>query len=328
MLWLFRFFSIFPLRMLHALGGAMGWLVWGLSKRYRSEFRANSAQAGLPFEAVRPAIAETGRFVAELPRLWLRPHDQSCLGNVQVEGHAFVVEAFARGRGVIFFGVHGGSFELAPQALAELYGPLTALYRPARKKWLARLESLTRSRPNLRVLPADVGGVRLMHRALKANEAVAMLVDQVPPEGLGLWAPFFGKPAYSMTLAARLALQTGAALLPCACERLPRGRGYRLTISPPLEEIGGTSEADQPSTRAGKAGLPQAVLQVNRAAERIVLKQQAQYLWAYARYKQPRREAPPAAASVAAQSSVGADTVLQTESESRPATRTQPESNR
>ena len=72
---LFRFFSHWPLRVLHALGAAIGWAVWWLSPRYRAIFRANVAQAGLPFEAARPAIAETGRFVAELPKLWMRPHD-------------------------------------------------------------------------------------------------------------------------------------------------------------------------------------------------------------------------------------------------------------
>jgi KDO2-lipid IV(A) lauroyltransferase len=79
MLWLFRFFSVWPLAALHALGGMLGWLVWAMSPRYRAQFRANVAQAGLPFEAARPAIAEAGRFVAELPKLWMRPPSQSCL---------------------------------------------------------------------------------------------------------------------------------------------------------------------------------------------------------------------------------------------------------
>ena len=61
-------------------------------------------------------------------------------------------------------------------------------------------------------MPANLRGIRVMHKALKANQAVALLTDQVPPDGLGLWAPFFGKPAYTMTLAARLALQSGAVL--------------------------------------------------------------------------------------------------------------------
>lgn len=285
MLWLFRFFSVWPLAVLQALGGALGWLVWALSPRYRAQFRANALQAGLPFEVARPAIAEAGRFVAELPRLWLRPPAQSCLADVQVEGRQHAEQAFSQGRGVIFFGAHSGCFELGSQALAELYGPahgpLTAMYRPARKAWLAELEQMARNRINLSMVPASLSGIRLMHKALKQNRAVGLLADQVPPEGLGLWAPFLGRPAYSMTLAARLAMQSGAALLPVSCERLPRGRGYALKIWPP---VAGPASAE-------KSDLLQAVTRVNQAVEAIVLRQPGQYLWGYARYKTPRKDA-------------------------------------
>lgn len=283
MLWLFRFFSRWPLSVLHALGAGLGWVVWLASARYRAQFRANVAQAGLPFEAARPAIAEAGRFVGELPKLWMRPRSQSCLGNVRVEGQANAGQAFAQGRGVIFFGPHCGSFELGPQALAELYGPLTAIYRPARKAWLARLESFARDRENLAVVPASLSGIRLMHKSLKANQAVAMLTDQVPPEGWGVWAPFFGKPAYTMTLAARLALQSGAALLPVSCERLPRGRGYFLKIWPAVTGLDAGEKGE-------RADMLQVVTRINQAIEAIVLSQPGQYLWAYARYKTPRKE--------------------------------------
>jgi Kdo2-lipid IVA lauroyltransferase/acyltransferase len=289
MLWLFRFFSVWPLAALHALGAGMGWTVWGLSRRYRQQFRANVAQAGLPFDAARPAIAETGRFVGELPRLWLSPPQRSCLGNVQVEGHALAIEALARGKGVIFFSAHWGSFELGSQALAELYGPITAMYRPARKAWLARLQGLTRNRPNLTVLPADLRGIRGMHKALRMGQAVALLTDQVPPEGLGMWAPFFGKPAYTMTLAARLAVQNGAPLLPASCERLPHAKGYRLRIWPALDGIAEAAGGPQPGARNDLLAV---VTRINQAIEAIVLAGPGQYLWAYARYKTPRRESP------------------------------------
>jgi len=284
MLWLFRFFSHWPLAALHAIGGPLGWLVWALSPRYRQQFRANTAQAGLTMQQARPAIAEAGRFVAELPRLWLGATGQSCLSNVTVEGHARAVEAFAKGKGVIFFGSHSGGFELAPQAFAELYGPITAIYRPARKAWLARLEAVARDRPDLTVLPADLRGIRLMHRALKANQGVAMLIDQVPPEGMGVWAPFFGQPAYTVTLGVRLALQSGAALIPVTCERLPKGRGYVLKFWPAVEGLVGADDA-------GKPDMVQAATRMNQMLETMILSQPGQYLWGYSRYKKPRQVA-------------------------------------
>jgi KDO2-lipid IV(A) lauroyltransferase len=119
-----------------------------------------------------------------------------------------------------------------------------------------------------------------MHRTLKANGAVALLTDQVPPEGLGVWASFFGKPAYTMTLAARLALQSGAVMLPVRTLRLPRGQGYSMEILPPVSGLNSSPSPD----------LPQAVSLVNQAIEALVLSQPGQYLWGYARYKTPRRE--------------------------------------
>ena len=292
MRWLFRFFSVWPLPALHALGGVLGWLVWGASRSYRVQFRANVAQSGLPSDAARPAIAHAGRFITELSKLWLRPPGESCLRNVRIEGGDHAAQALASGKGVIFFGAHGGSFELGPQALAELYGPITAIYRPSRQAWLARLERFARNRPGLSMLPADLRGIRRMHRALKANQAVALLTDQVPPEGQGVWAPFFGKPAYTMTLAARLALQTGAALVPVSCERLPRGRGYVLKIWSALC-VGEALEAAQ-LAGAARAELLALVTRINEAVEAIVLNQPGQYLWGYARYKTPRTAAGPA----------------------------------
>lgn len=292
MRWLFRFFSGWPLGVLHGLGGALGWLVWAVSRRYRTQFRANVAQAGLPFDVARPAVAHAGRFVAELPKLWLRPPDVANLGPVQVEGREHADHAFSSGHGVIFFSAHCGSFELGPQVLAALFGPITAIYRPARKAWLARLERIARNRPNLAVLPADLRGIRLMHRALKANQAVALLTDQVPPEGQGIWAPFFGKPAYTMTLAARLALQTGAALVPASCERLAHGRGYVLRIGPALRVDEALVAAQQ--VGASRAELLALVTRINQAVEEIVMSLPGQYLWAYARYKTPRSEGGPA----------------------------------
>lgn len=276
---LFRFLSSWPLPLLHALGGLLGWLVWWVSPAYRRNFRAQVAQAGLPFEQARPAIADAGRLVAELPRLWLRPQHESCLPQVQIEGREVVDALRAQGRGVIFFSAHCGSFELAPQALAELYGPVTALYRPSRQPWLAELMRVSRQRPGLAMAPASLAGIRQMLKALRSGGSVALLTDQVPPEGLGLWAPFFGRPAYSMTLAAKLALQSGAALVPVRTERLPAGLGYRIQFQAPVAGLDVTPAPD----------LLQAVTRVNRANEALILSLPGQYLWAYARYKQPRR---------------------------------------
>jgi KDO2-lipid IV(A) lauroyltransferase len=117
-----------------------------------------------------------------------------------------------------------------------------------------------------------------MMRALRRGEAVGLLPDQVPPEDMGVWAPFFGKPAYTMTLAGRLAQQTGASVLLAWGERLPRGRGYVVRFSAFDEPLPESLEAQAESAAA-----------INRAMERLILQRPQQYLWGYDRYKAPRR---------------------------------------
>jgi KDO2-lipid IV(A) lauroyltransferase len=277
MIFWFRFFSHWPLWALHAIGQAVGWLAWLFSPTYRQRFSANAKTAGLQFSQVRGAIGQAGSMSTELPRLWMGKSP----AMVWTEGSLDCVEsAYAAGHGVLFLTPHLGCFEVTAQALtasfSAKFGPLTVLYRPSRKEGLGQVMEATRARPGLDTAPTTLAGVRQMIKALRAGRAVGLLPDQVPPEGMGQWTPFFGKPAYTMTLAARLALQTGAKLMVIWGERLPWGQGYRIHAS----------ELNTPE----KADVDLLVLQINQAMERLILTRPDQYLWGYARYKQPRQE--------------------------------------
>jgi KDO2-lipid IV(A) lauroyltransferase len=272
----FRFFSILPLWLLHILGAAMGWAAFLASSVYRRRFVDNAALAGYRFALVRAAVAHAGRMAAELPRLWL-----GAAPPCRIEGEACLQQAYAAGRGVVFLTPHLGCFEMSAQAVARrwgaTHGPITVLYRPARQPWLAKVMETARNRPGMQAVPTTLAGVRQMIKALRRGEAVGLLPDQVPPEGQGLWAPFFGREAYTMTLAVRLAQQTGATVLLARCERLSWGRGFDLRIEPLPAPLADTLEA--------------AVLQINQAMEHVIRQCPQQYLWGYARYKQPRAEA-------------------------------------
>ncbi len=94
---------------------------------------------------------------------------------------------------------------------------------------------------------------------------------------MGVWAPFFGREAYTMTLAARLVQQSGAELLLTWGERLPDGAGYVVRYLPFGEAL-----PDDPQAQAESAAA------INRAMERLILASPGQYLWGYHRYKAPR----------------------------------------
>ncbi|HLL18144.1 MAG TPA: lysophospholipid acyltransferase family protein [Rubrivivax sp.] len=268
------------LRLLHGLGGCVGWLAYALSPSYRSRLNSNAALAGVAEADRRAAVADAGRLVMELPRLWLRPRQMPIADPVRWEGADLLEALLQRGRGLVLLTPHMGSFEVSAQAYAERFGarqPITVLYRPARQAWLRTLEESARARPALATAPASLSGVRLMMRALRRGETVGLLPDQVPPEGMGVWVPFFGQPAYTMTLAARLVQQTGAGVAVLWTERLPRGAGYvvrAIELPVPIPELANEHDA---------------ALAINRSMEAVIRCKPSQYLWGYHRYKQPRQ---------------------------------------
>jgi Kdo2-lipid IVA lauroyltransferase/acyltransferase len=281
MLSLFRTLARCPLWFLHGIGAALGWLTYWSSPTYRRRFRANVVQAAISPRLARPAIAAAGRMVAELPFLWMRAPAEPIRPPLQWSGQALIAAALQARKGVVFLTPHMGSFEVTAQAVAqefsEQFGPITVLYRPARKAVLRQVMDESRGRPGVATAPASLAGVRLMMRALRKGQAVGLLPDQVPPDGMGVWVPFFGKAAYTMTLAARLIQQTGATPLLIWGERLARGKGYVIRVSEFDEKLPG-----QDPTQAESAAI------INRAMEGLIRQCPQQYLWGYNRYKRPR----------------------------------------
>lgn len=256
----------------------MGWAAWWGSERWRRRMRGNAGLAGLDAATLRAAVPEAGRMIAELPRLWLRPPERPMADPVRWEGDAWLESLLQAERGLLLLTPHLGSFEVSAQAYAERFGvrwPITVLYRPAENDFVRRLEETARARPGLMTAPASVAGVRQLLRALRAGQTVGMLPDQVPPKGMGVWAPFFGRPAYTMTLAVRLARQSGAALAVLWSERLPGGRGYVVHAQP----LAHPPADDDDEVAAATA--------INASMEAVIRQCPQQYLWGYFRYKGP-----------------------------------------
>jgi len=275
----FRALAWLPLPLLHGLGWLLGWVSFLVSPRYRRRLLAHVRQAQFSWREALASVAEAGKMVTELPRLWFgRPV------RVGWEGAAVIEAAQAHGKGVLFLTPHLGCFEITAQAYAERFGakqPMTVLFRPARQAWLRPLLEQARQRPGLDTASTSVTGVKQLIKALRAGQAVGLLPDQVPPQGQGVWVPFFGRDAYTMTLSARLARSAGAQVVLAWGERLSWGRGFLVHVRP-FHGFGSEEEAAD-AKAAAKA--------INHAMEALVHECPGQYLWAYNRYKQPRLEA-------------------------------------
>ena len=276
LLFLVRLLAALPLSWLQATGRLVGTAVYLFPGRYRRRLQANARQAGYADPAfARRAAAESGAMILEIPKVWWRT--AFCLARTHSDQESVVRDALAEGRGVLYLTPHLGCFEITARHLTQ-HGPLTVMFRPSRSPALDPIVESARDMHHLRAVPANRQGVREFVRALKRGEAVGMLPDQVPREGDGVWLPVFGRYALTMTLAARLALQTGVAVILTAGERLPHGRGWRIHYLRLTEPLPTDPEA--------------LAAAINQAMERLIRRFPEQYLWSYNRYKVPG-DAPP-----------------------------------
>jgi KDO2-lipid IV(A) lauroyltransferase len=272
---LFRLLSILPLPALHLVGAGLGWLVYLASPSYRNRLKSNIERAGFG-GYLSSAISEAGKSVLELPFIWCAAPER-VRQSATVENWDLAQKALDGGRGVIFLTPHLGCFEVCAQAVAA-NAPITVLYRPPRKKALKPLIEGARARADLLLAPANLSGVRTLLKTLRQGRVVGLLPDQVPQQGEGVWADFFGKPAYTMTLSAKMHQMSGAPIILVYAERLPRGRGFVVRFVPFEQTLGDTPE-DQ--ARA-----------INTAMEQLIARCPAQYFWSYNRYKTPAGVAP------------------------------------
>jgi len=279
---LFLIASRLPLAWLHVVGAWLGRFVHAFSRGYREHLENNLRQAGLDHPALRrAAIDEAGKAITELPAVWLRDPARVAALVVETAGWEWITRAHAQRRPIVFLTPHLGCFEITAQYYAHQAPPerpITVLYRRPRKAALAPLIEAGRRRAGMKLASADFSGVRALIRALRNGEAAGLLPDQTPRHGEGVWAPFFGRPAYTMTLAWRLVRAVDAVPLLAYAERLPAGRGYRLVVKP----------FDAPFAD----DVDVAVGQINRALEALIRACPSQYLWSYDRYKVPAGRSP------------------------------------
>ena len=268
-----------PLALVQVIGASMGILAYVGSKQYRSLFRpqyeAVVSTHKLPLK-LWEAVRASGMLFSD--SLWIWRNPQKALQLVEVQNWDVVESAINEGHGLVMLTPHLGGFEIIPRVLAQHF-PATILYRPSRQEWLNEVVEEGRAYPNMHFVPTNLNGVRQMTRALTRGEAIGILPDQVPSGGEGVWVPFFGRPAYTTPLPARLANRNNTPVVMFTAKRKRIGEGWLMqaTRLTPLSE-----DADI------------AAAEINSAIENAVLIAPEQFIWSYNRYKHPAgAELPP-----------------------------------
>lgn len=282
---IFRLFAALPLPLLHVVGRVAGGLAFRVSPSNRERIRKHLEIAGIRSDdrMVKAVLQETAKGGLELPVAFFRRPEEVAALFKEVHGWEHIQTALDNGEGLLLITPHIGSYDIAGRYISHrLPFPLTAMYKPPKIKAFDEVMQAGRVRDKGRTAPANIQGVKQIIKALRAGEATIVLPDHVPdPQegGEGVWAGFFGKPAYTMTLAAKLAQIKGVKALFFCGERLPEGQGFVLHIEPLQGGLTGDKQHD--------------AAVINQNVENWIRRFPEQYLFAYNRYKHPAGAPPP-----------------------------------
>ena len=269
--------SLMPLRLAHACGAILAHLMMWFPNKPLKICRTNirlcfphlpeTEQQAL----VKRIFIETGKTVTEMGALWLWPRDK-VLGLVKnISGEDALLEAVRQQRGVILAGPHIGAWEMVGLYWASRF-PLTALYRPPKMQEFDAFVRAARQRSGGHLVPTNAQGVKALYQAMRNNEFIGILPDQDPGEEGGVYAPFFGIPANTMTLLSRLARKSGSAVFFVFAERLSKGQGFHMHVIPAPRGIASDD-------------LETAAAALNEGVEQCIRICPEQYQWIYKRFK-------------------------------------------
>jgi len=269
-------FTRLPWSWLRAFANGLSWLWIRLNARESRVTRRNLELAYPELSDAERAVLHrnvlrsTALQAIETLRLWTQPRDRNLAGLTERHGEALYDAALAAGKGVIVAAPHYGNWELLNQWLASR-GPIAIVYKAPDEEVGDAFLQLVRGGDNVQQVRAEGPAVRQLFKVLKDGGATGILPDQQPKAGDGVFAPFFGVEALTMTLVNRLAERTGATVLYGWCERIGPGMEFALHIeaTPP-----GVADPD-PRTAASV---------LNAGIERIARRDPAQYQWTYKRY--------------------------------------------
>lgn len=188
---------------------------------------------------------------------------------IRYEGYEHFEQAQRRGKGVLFATAHLGNWEFSAFAHALLSAPMHVVVRPLDNP---RLDALVARRRTLsgNHLIEKKDFARGILQALKANEAVGILIDQNASLDNGVFVDFFGIPACASIGLARLAAHSGAAVIPGFALWSEIERRFVLRFYPPIEISGEI----QPDTARLQAVL-----------ESVIRQYPDQWLWIHRRWK-------------------------------------------
>jgi len=270
-----------------ALGKGLGWLMYHVTKKRRKiadtnlrlcfpKYSPAERQQLLRdnFKYMGLAVLETGL------SWWGNPARLPKLGKIVGMHH--LENALQQRKGVILLSGHMTSTDLGGKilglALANTDNPLQVMYKPARNLLINIMMVRGREQQAHRLFKHR--DIRSFVRGLQENVPSWYAPDQDFGLKQSVFADFFGVPTATLTVTARIAAKTGAAVVPYFPIRLDNGEGIDIRILPAWKNYpSGDDVVD--------------AQRVNTTIEKVVRKYPAQYLWMHRRFKTRPKGHPP-----------------------------------
>lgn len=279
--WLWRQLSRWSLKWLWRMASALGPVVYRFNKRERWVTErnltavypdlSNAERSTLAQHSLRHSTAT----MLELGHAWMAAPDKVEASILAVHGRDKLDNARTDGRGVIVLAPHFGNWEVLNFWLSSHF-PFTAMYEPPKISALDPVIRHGRERMGASLVPTNPRGVAALLKALKRSEAIGILPDQEPDWGSGVFAPFFGRDAYTATLLPKLVARTQARVVTGVALRIP-GKGFEIHFLDADERV--YSDDDVQSATG-----------VNASVEAAIGLAPAQYQWEYKRYRKVVQE--------------------------------------
>lgn len=265
-----------PQVVVRSMAKTSGWLMWRANGRLRRVTERNLEICFPDFSAeqrtrlAQLSLRRLSSNIIDAGRTWLWRPERLLRQITRVSGEDHLRDAIAAGDGTLVLLPHLGNWELFNPYFSA-YESVTAMYGHSKNAIFDDFIRQARQRSGTTMVHTGVSGVRALLKALKAGNIVLMLPDQVPQREFGKFAPFFGEPAFTMTLATNLLHRTGARAVCAYCKRLADGK-YEIVFRPVDAAIYDPDDVT-------------ALAALNKSVEKCVLECPEQYQWGYKRFK-------------------------------------------
>ena len=204
-----------------------------------------------------------------MPLIWTASDRWIKKKITKINGEDTLLAALEQKAGVILVIPHIGNWEILGRHSSR-YAPMTSLYKQQKNPALENFIKQGREASGSALVPTNTKGVAALLKALRRNELTAILPDHVPAKNSGIFAPFFGQPAYTMTLVHQLIKRTQCKVVV----------GYAIRVKQGFE-----INYETPETAIYDAEEKVSVAALNQSIEKVVNRHISQYQWGYKRFK-------------------------------------------